>query len=87
MIYAKHLTLLYDGSLFRAFQFLKGAELGRILALFMYKVYINGLLNELNNHNFGISIDGLTLFFMFFLGTSALEGGGGGAWSNLCSTQ
>ena len=38
---------LYTGSLFRQFKVLQGTGQGRILAPFMYKVYINALLNTL----------------------------------------
>ena len=34
----------------RKFDILQGTGQGRILVLFMYKVYINSLLNELTNH-------------------------------------
>ena len=39
--------VLYSGSLSRKFDILQGQ--GRIPALFMYKVYINGLLNDLHS--------------------------------------
>ena len=41
--------LLYGGSYSRTFKLLQGSGQGRILAPFIYKVYINGLLKELLN--------------------------------------
>ena len=43
------------------FDISQGAGQGRILAPFMYKVYINGLLNALSNHCYAIFINGLSL--------------------------
>ena len=42
--------VLYSGSLYRMSGISQGTGQGRILAPFMYKVYINGLLNVLSNH-------------------------------------
>ena len=53
--------VLYSGSLSREFDVLQGAGQGRILAPFMYKVYINGLLNVLTNHCYSISVNRLSL--------------------------
>ena len=50
--------VLYSGSLSRMFDISQGT--GRSLAPFMYKVYINGLLNRLSNHWFAIFISGLS---------------------------
>ena len=50
--------VLYSSSLSR----ISGISLqGRILAPFMYKVYINGLLNVLSNHCHAIFLNGLSL--------------------------
>ena len=43
--------VLYSGSLSRKFDILQGTGQGSIPAPFMYKVYINGLLNELTQHS------------------------------------
>ena len=53
--------VLYSGWLCREFDVLQGTGQGRILASFMYKVYINGLLNVLTNHCYSISLNGLSL--------------------------
>ena len=53
--------VLYDGTLSRHFEIVQGTGQGRILALFMYKVYINGLLRTLSDHCLAISINTLTL--------------------------
>ena len=53
--------VLYSGSLSRMFGISQGTGQGRILAPFMYKVYINGLLNVLSNHCYAIFISGLSL--------------------------
>ena len=53
--------VLYSGSLSRKFVVSQGTGQGRILALFMYKVYINSLLVELTQHSFAISINMLSL--------------------------
>ena len=54
-------SVLYSGSLSRQFHVLQGTGHGRILAPFMYKVYINGLLNVLTNHCYSISVNRLRL--------------------------
>ena len=51
--------LLYSGALFREFEIAQGTGQGRILAPFMYKVYINSLLKEPSDHCFAISINTL----------------------------
>ena len=53
--------VLYSGSLSRMFGISQGTGQGRILAPFMYKVYINGFLNMLSNHCYAIFINGLSL--------------------------
>ena len=53
--------VLYYGSLSREFDVLQGTGQGRILAPFMYKVYINGLLNVLTNYCYSISVNRLSL--------------------------
>ena len=53
--------MFYGGSYSRNFKLLQGFGKGRILALFMYKLYINGLLKELSNHCLAISINQLKL--------------------------
>ena len=53
--------VLYSGSLSRKFVVSQGTGQGRILAPFMYKVYINSLLVELTQHSFAISINMLSL--------------------------
>ena len=45
----------------KKFNISQGTGQGRILAPFMYKVYINSLLNELTNHCYAISINQLSL--------------------------
>ena len=53
--------VLYSGSLSREVDVLQGTGQGRILAPFMYKVCINGLLNVLTNHCYSISVNRLSL--------------------------
>ena len=53
--------VLYDRSLSRLLEIVQGTGQGRILAPFMYKVYINGLLRTLSDHCLAISIDTLSL--------------------------
>ena len=53
--------VLYSNTLSRKFDISQGTGQGRILALLMHKVYINGLLNELTNHCYAISINQLNL--------------------------
>ena len=53
--------VLYSGSLSRKFDVSQGTGQGRILAPFMYKVYINSLLVGLTQHSFAISINMLSL--------------------------
>ena len=53
--------VFYFSTLPRKFDISQGADQGRILAPFMYKVYINSLLNELTNHCYAISINQLSL--------------------------
>ena len=53
--------VLYSSTLYRKFDISQGTGQGRILAPFMYKVYINSLLNELTNQCYEISINQLSL--------------------------
>ena len=53
--------VLYSGSLSRKFDILQGTGQGRIPALFRYKVYINGLLNELTQHLCALSLYSISL--------------------------
>ena len=53
--------VLYSGSLSRSFDVSQGTGQGRILAPFMYKVYINSLLHVLSDHNYAIFIRSLKL--------------------------
>ena len=62
--------VLYSGSLPRKFDILQGTGQGRIPAPFMYKVYINGLLNELTQH---FHLQTLFHCFQFTLLFSALS--------------
>ena len=50
--------VFYSSTLSRKFDISQGTGQGRILAPFMYKVYINSLLNELTNHCYAISKGG-----------------------------
>ena len=52
---------LYSGSLSRQFSVSQGTGQGRILAPFMYKVYINALLIALSNHADVVNINSLSL--------------------------
>ena len=53
--------VLYSGSLSRKFDVLQGTGQGRILAPFMYKVYINELLKELTQHSCALSLKSISL--------------------------
>ena len=53
--------VFYSSTLSRKFDISQGTGQGRILAPFMYRVYINSLLNELTNHCYAISINQLSL--------------------------
>ena len=48
--------VLYSGELSRRFDVSQGTGQGRIFPPFMYKVYINSLLQKLSNHCYAISI-------------------------------
>ena len=50
--------VLYAGSLSRKVNVSQGTGQGRILAPFMYKVYVNGLLCVLTNHCYAIFVNG-----------------------------
>ena len=51
--------VFYGGSLSRKIDVSQGPGQGRILAPFMYKMYVNGLLAVLSNHCYAILINGL----------------------------
>ena len=51
--------MLYSGSLSRDFEVSQGTGKSRILAPFMYKVYINGLSNLLTRHSYSISFNNI----------------------------
>ena len=53
--------VLYSGLLSRKFDILQGTGQGRIPAPFMYKMYINGLLNELTQHSRALSLYSISL--------------------------
>ena len=53
--------ILYSDSLSRKFDILQGTGQGRIPAAFMYKVYINDLLNELTHHSWALSLYSISL--------------------------
>ena len=53
--------VLYAGALPREIDILQGTGQGRILAPFMYKVYINNLVKVLTDHCYAISINRLSL--------------------------
>ena len=53
--------VLCFGSLSRKFKILQGIGQGRLLAPFMYKVYINGLLIELTFHSCALPVNNLSL--------------------------
>ena len=55
------MEVLFAGELSREFDISQGTGQGRILAPFMYKVYINSLLNTLAEHSRAISINCLRL--------------------------
>ena len=57
--------VLYSGSLSRKFDILQGTGQGRIPAPFMYKVYINGLLNELTQHTSPSFADDISLLSIY----------------------
>ena len=57
----KDAKVLFSDHLSRSFLISQGTGQGRILAPFMYKVYINSLLNELPEHNSAICIDSMKL--------------------------
>ena len=53
--------VLYSGLLSKTFDISQGTGQGRILAPFMHKVYINGLLRTLTQHSCALSINSLRL--------------------------
>ena len=64
--------VLYSSTFSRKFDISQGTGQGRILAPFMYKAYINSLLNELTNHCYAISINQLSLLSPSFADDIAL---------------
>ena len=58
--------VLYSDSLSRKSDVSQGTGQGRILAPFIYKVYINSLLVKLTQHSFAISINMLSIPFRSF---------------------
>ena len=53
--------MLYSGSLSIEFETSQETGQGRILAPFIYKVYVNGLLNSLTRHLCAISLNNISL--------------------------
>ena len=53
--------VLFFGHLSHSFSISQGTRQGRILAPFMFKVYINSLLNEVSEQNFAICISSMKL--------------------------
>ena len=53
--------VLFSGTLSRIFDISQGTGQGRILAPFMYKIYINSLLEELSSHSYAVSINSIKL--------------------------
>ena len=53
--------VLYSDSLSKTFDISQSTGQGKKIALFMYKVYINGLLRTLTQHSFVLSINSLRL--------------------------
>ena len=58
--------MLYSSSLSKTFDISQGTGQGKILAPFMYKVYINGLLRTLTQHSCALSINSLKVYLSFF---------------------
>ena len=59
-------SFFYEGSLSRRINLSQSTGQGRILAPFMYKVYVNGPLSVLSNHCYAIVINGLRILFPSF---------------------
>ena len=53
--------VLFSGTLSRIFDISQGTGQGRILAPFMYKIYINSLLEELSSHSYAVFINSIKL--------------------------
>ena len=51
----------FSGTLSRIFDISQGTGQGRILAPFMYKIYINSLLEELSSHSYAVFINSIKL--------------------------
>ena len=58
--------VFYEGSLSRKIDVSQGTGRGRILAPFIYKVYVNGILTVLSNHCYAILINGLRIPYPSF---------------------
>ena len=64
--------VFYEGSLSWKINLSQGTGQGRILAPFIYKVYVNGLLNVPSNHCYAIFINGLRIPSPSFAGDISL---------------
>ena len=53
--------VLFSGTLSRIFDISQGTGQGRILAPFMYKIYINSLIKELSSHSYAVFINSIKL--------------------------
>ena len=53
--------VLFSGTLSRIFDISQGTGQGRILAPFMYKIYINSLIEELSSHSYAVLINSIKL--------------------------
>ena len=53
--------VLYSGLLSEEFEISQGTGQGRILAPFMYKVYVNSLLNSLTRHSCVMSLNNISI--------------------------
>ena len=71
-LYTKRGQVLYSSKLSRKLDISQGTGQGRILALFMYKVYTNSLLNALTSHCYAISINRLRSSSLSFADDIAL---------------
>ena len=76
--------VLYSGSLSKTFDISQATGQGRILAPFMYKVYINGLLRTLTQHSCALSINSLRLTSPSFADDISLYPTFLGMFMNIC---
>ena len=53
--------VLFSGMLSKIFDISQGTGQGRILAPFMYKIYINSLIEELSSHSYAVFINSIKL--------------------------